>query len=76
MTRVLMCWIVGDILNRYIFISRISEDYIIPKFTDEVYFMEGRIIHGSSENIEGYIIELTLRGEILSHYKGREFIVM
>lgn len=76
MTRVLMYWIVGDILNRYTFISRISEDYLIPKFTDEVYFMEGRIIYGDEGNMEDYIIELTLRGERLAHYKGREFLTL
>lgn len=74
MTRVLMAWIVGDVLNRYIFISRISEDYLIPKFTDEVYFMEGRIIHGAEGDIHDYVIELTLRGERLGHFKGREFL--
>lgn len=71
-----MFWIVGDVLNKYTFVSRISEDYCIPKFTDEVYFMEGRIIHGSEGNMNDYIIELTLRGELLAHYKGREFIVI
>ena len=76
MTRVLMYWVVGDILIRYIFVSRISEDYCIPKFTDEVYFMEGRIIHGAEGNREDYVIELVLRGELLSHYRGREFITM
>ncbi len=69
-----MYWQVGDILNRYMFISRISEDYLIPKFTDEVYFMEGRILRGDS--MEDYIIELTLRGELLGHFNGREFIVI
>ncbi len=72
MTRVLMAWAVGGPLNRYIYISRISEDYLIPKFTDEMYFMEGRIIDGS--RIEDYIIELTLRNEMLAHIKGRNFI--
>jgi hypothetical protein len=38
--------------------------------------MEGRIIHGEDGNIEDYIIELTLRGEILGHYRGREFLIM
>ncbi len=76
MKRVLMYWIVGDILNRYIYVSRVSENYNIPKFTDEVYFMEGRIIHGAEGNIEDYVIELTLRGEILGHYRGREFLIM
>jgi hypothetical protein len=74
MRRVLMYWPVGDILNRYIYVSRITEDYIIPKFTDEAYFMEGRIIHG--ENIEDYVIELTLRGERLGHFVNREFIII
>ncbi len=76
MTRVLMYWIVGDILNRYIYVSKVSEYYNLPKFTDEVYFMEGRIVHGSEGNIEDYVIELTLRGEILGHYRGREFLIM
>jgi hypothetical protein len=67
-----MAWAVGGPLNRYIYISRISEDYLIPKFTDEMYFMEGRIIDGS--RIEDYIIELTLRNEMLAHIKGRNFI--
>ncbi len=74
MKRVLMYWRVGDIVNRFIYVSKIPEDYIIPKFTDEAYFMEGRIIVG--ERIEDYTIELVLRGEILGHYKGREFIVI
>jgi hypothetical protein len=74
MKRVLMYWLVGDRLDRYTFISRISEDYVIPKFTDEVYFMEGRIIDGDSMN--NYTIELTLRGEILAHSRGREFIML
>lgn len=74
MKRVLMYWIVGDILNRYIYVSRISEDYNIPKFTDEVYFMEGRILHGDC--LENYVIELTLRGERLGHFVDREFIII
>ena len=72
MTRVLMAWPVGGLLTRYIYISRIPEDYCIPKFTDEMYFMEGRIIDGS--RIEDYVIELTLRNEMLAHLKGRDFI--
>ena len=71
-----MYWTVGDILNRYTFVSRISEDYTIPKFTEEVYFMEGRIIHGAEGNRSDYIIELTLRGERLYHHRGREFLIM
>jgi hypothetical protein len=65
---------VGDVLNRYTFISRISEDYIIPKFTDDVYFMEGRILTG--EVLEDYIIELTLRREILGWFIDRDFIII
>lgn len=74
MRRVLVYWSVGDVLSRYTYVSKISEDYIIPKFTDEAYFMEGRIIHGDC--IEDYVIELTLRGERLGHLKNREFIVI
>lgn len=76
MTRVLMLWVVGDILSRYTFVSRISEDYLIPKFTDEAYFMEGRIIQGSESTMNNFIIELTLRNEILAHYNGREFLML
>jgi hypothetical protein len=65
---------VGDMLNKYTYISKISENYLIPKFTDEVYFMEGRIIYG--DVMEDYVIELTLRGERLGHLKGREFIII
>lgn len=74
MKRVLLYWKVGDVLNRYTFISRISEDYIIPKFTDDVYFMEGRILTG--EVLEDYIIELTLRREILGWFIDRDFIII
>ena len=69
-----MYWTVGDILNRYTYVSRITEDYIIPKFTDEAYFMEGRIIDGDC--MKDYVIELTLRGEILGHFIDREFIII
>ena len=72
MTRVLMAWPVGGLLNRYIYISRIPEDYLIPKFTDEMYFMEGRIIDGTT--MDDYVIELTLRNEILTNLNGRNFI--
>ena len=74
MRRVLLYWRVGDVLNRYIYVSRITEDYIIPKFTDEAYFMEGRLLYGDC--LENYVIELILRGEILGHFNGRQFIII
>lgn len=73
MRRVLVYWTVGDILTRYTFISKIPDNYPIPKFTDASYFLEGRIIDGFDGNMEDYIIELVLRNELISHSWGREF---
>lgn len=76
MKRVLMLWLVGGRLYKYIFVSRIPDNYVIPESTDEVYFLEGRIIDGADGNMEDLVIELILGNEILTYYKDREFLTI
>lgn len=71
-----MLWGVGDRIYKYIFVSKIPDNYIIPESTDEVYFLEGRIIDGADGNMEDLVIELILGGEILTHYKDRIFFTV
>lgn len=70
MKRVLLYYLFEN--NKYTYISRIADNYIIPSYTEEGYFVEGIIING--DVMVNYIIKIPLRNEILAHYNNREFI--
>jgi hypothetical protein len=72
MRRVLLLWRKGD-GSKYTFISRISEGYIIPQDTKDVYFIEGWLVGINITDLDSLIIEIPIRNELVIHYDDYTF---
>jgi len=66
MNRVLLTWRIGD--NKYYFISKIKDDYIIPQNTATVCFLEGFLIGNNTRDLDNFIIEIPIRDVVVIHY--------
>jgi len=75
MKKVLLSSRVG-VNGRYTFISRISEDYVMPQNTAEVEFVQGTIDNKIVEGVEidDLVIILPHTDEVLIYESGYDFV--